>query len=288
MFLLNDYLSDGRVRRTCRYLASKGYLITVIAESQSDDDELDIDGVKVIRLKSKGLFSSKGRFVKYMIRAAILGSKIPADIYHAFDLDGLLPAFITSVLNRGRLLYESHEYYTGLEALNGRPFTTALWKILERCLIYKTDHVITINDSIAEKLSARYAIAKPDIVYSCSDMAVDGIKVDWIREKVNIPDDKKIILYLGVLRRGQGLEKLLDIMKDIDAAVLVIIGGGPIESELKEKSEMLKLGKKVYFYGRVDVDDIAGYYKSSDLGILLLEPLAENNRLALPNKFFSY
>ncbi|MCP4631521.1 MAG: glycosyltransferase family 4 protein, partial [candidate division Zixibacteria bacterium] len=47
-------------------------------------------------------------------------------------------------------------------------------------------------------------------------------------------------------------------------------------------------GKKVYFYGRVDVDDIAGYYKSSDLGILLLEPLAENNRLALPNKFFSY
>ncbi len=288
MFLLNGYLQDGRVRRTTRFLAEKGYDITVIAESDTgDNDDLEIDGVKVYRLSSGGLPTSKGRFIKYLIKAALLGIRIKANIYHCFDLDTLLPAAVASTINGGNLIYEAHEYYPGLEALLGRPFTKLIWVLLERLLIHKPNKVITVNESIAEKLSKRYAIPKPTVIYSCENKRTVS-KSDFIREKFNIPEDKTIILYVGILRGGQGLELIPRIISELESTAAVIVGDGPIRKRLEDLRDDLSLGDRLFFAGAVEYDELRRYYGSADIGILLMEPLAENNRLALPNKFFAY
>ncbi|MBD3233129.1 MAG: glycosyltransferase [candidate division Zixibacteria bacterium] len=288
MFVLNPYLNDGRVRRTCRYLSERGYRITVIAESPSgEDDYLEIDGVGVYRLNNSGLPTTKGRFIKYMTRAAIKAADIKADIYHAFDLDTLLPAFIASVLNRGKLLYEAHEYYVGIQALLNRPFTKSIWSILERLLIHKADRVITVNQSIADKLVSRYAIPTPDVIYSCTNPIITE-RSSYLRERYNIPPDKLIVLYTGILREGQGLMILPELFSKTDKAVMVLVGDGPLLMELESKSNRLNVEERMIFAGKVDYDELEKYYNSADVGILLMEPIAENNRYALPNKFFGY
>jgi len=288
MFVLNPYVSDGRVRRTCRYLSSSGFDVVVIAESQSGvDDESDIDGVRVIRLASGGWPTSKGRFIKFMLRAAMRGAAIKAEIYHAFDLDALAPAVIASIWNRGSVVYEAHEYYVGLEALLGRPFTKMAWIIWEWLLIFIADRTITINNSIADKLRSRYGIQRPDVIYSCAENC-NSKKNGLLRKRYDIQDQKLIALYTGILRKGQGLEILLEAFSEIESTELVIIGSGPMEDKLKEKWKMLKLERKVIFVGQVEYDELGDYYASADIGILLMEPEAENNRLALPNKFFAY
>ncbi len=288
MFVLNSYLNDGRVRRTCRYLSERGYKVTVIAESPSgDDDYLEIDGVNVYRLDDSGLPTTKGRFIKYMTRAAIKAAGIKADVYHAFDLDTLPPAFIASVLNRGRLLYEAHEYYVGIQALLKRPFTKTIWSILERLLIHKADRVITVSQSIADKLASRYAILTPDVIYSCTN-PVNTERSDYLRENYSIPPDKFIVLYTGILREGQGLMILPEVFSKTDKAVMVLVGDGPLRMELETKSRELNTEERMIYAGQVDYDELEKYYNSADAGILLMEPIAENNRYALPNKFFGY
>ncbi|MBD3170028.1 MAG: glycosyltransferase [candidate division Zixibacteria bacterium] len=288
MFLLNPYITDGRVRRTCRYLSSNGHEITVIAESPSGkDDELETDGVRVIRLDTSGLPTSKGRFIKYNYRAAVLGAQANADIYHAFDLDALAPASFAALINRGKLIYESHEYYTGLEALNGRPITRFIWNMLERLLIYRADRVITINGSIADKLASFYSIPNPEIIYSCADFHSEG-SAGSMREKLGIPEGRMVLVYIGVLRPGQGLEILIDAVKDVEDVVLLILGDGPLKALLVDKIEKYGITDKIIFREIELGMDVKEYLSSADAGVLIMEPVAENNRMALPNKFFSY
>lgn len=287
MFLLNPYEMDGRVRRTCRFLSTQGYHVTVIAESpSSSDDELDIDGVRVVRLNDKGLPTRKGRFIKYMVRAAFLGMDIGADIYHAFDLDTLAPAVFAAMLNRGKVVYESHEYYVGLAPLLKRPLVKAVWILLEKLLIYRVDTVITVSESIAQRLSDRYAIEKPEVIYSCSELK-ESSKLNRLRDMFNIPDGKMIAIYAGILCRGRGLELLPQVFARTENAVLVLVGQGELGDRLKKQCERLHLENRVFFIDTADYDGLDEYYRSADIGIMLIEADAESKRMALPNKFFA-
>jgi glycosyltransferase involved in cell wall biosynthesis len=287
MFLLNPYEMDGRVRRTCRFLSAQGYHVTVIAESlSSSDDKLDIDGVRVVRLNDKGLPTKKGRFIKYMVRAALLGMDIEADIYHAFDLDTLAPAVFAAMINRGRVVYESHEYYVGLAPLLKRPLVKAVWILLEKSLIYRVDTVITVSESIAERLSGRYAIEKPEVIYSCSEMK-NPSKSNRLRDIFNIPEGKMIAIYAGILCRGRGLELLPEVFARAENAVLVLVGQGELDDRLKKQCERLNLENRVFFIDTTDYDSLDEYYRSADIGIMLIEADAESKRMALPNKFFA-
>ncbi len=282
-FILNSFDTDSRARLEVQVLGAMGHQVEIIATVGSDSTSFN--GSPIHRIPQWKHPTRKFRFLQYNIIASRIGRRIQADIYHAVDLD-TLQAAVRSAGNR-KIVYEARELYTELEALNGRPGTTAVWRNLERSLIGQADRVITINDSIASELSRRYGIEKPLVVRNAAPLPKIQKPKD-LHRLFGIPDENKILIYQGVLRRGQGLSYLLSVMSCLENAVLLLVGDGPIELELKGRVQTLILQDKVKFAGRIAPDELSDYTAGADAGLLLMEDVALNNRLALPQKLFQY
>ncbi len=108
------------------------------------------------------------------------------------------------------------------------------------------------------------------------------------RPKILIGESRKIIIYQGALNLGRGLEYAVSAMQYLDNHLLLIVGGGDIEQQLKQQSIALQLSKKVIFTGRLPFNELAKYTKFADLGISIEENYSLNYYYALPNKLFDY
>lgn len=76
-----------------------------------------------------------------------------------------------------------------------------------------------------------------------------------------------VLLFVGVFRYYKGLQYLVEAMAQI-RAVLMLVGGGPLEEELRRQVEALGLGERVRFAGRVSDEDLPAYYRAADLFVL--------------------
>lgn len=90
-----------------------------------------------------------------------------------------------------------------------------------------------------------------------------------VRKELNI-EDKFVIGNIGRLHEQKNQSFLIDVFYEIqknkDNAILLIVGKGPLENELKEKVSNLGINNKVYFLGnRKDVERI---YQGMDVFVL--------------------
>ncbi len=76
-----------------------------------------------------------------------------------------------------------------------------------------------------------------------------------------------ILLFIGRFRYYKGLHVLVKAMEDIDG-ILLLIGTGPMESELKHYVDRLKLEKKVIFLGELSDAEKILYLHACDLFVL--------------------
>jgi glycosyltransferase involved in cell wall biosynthesis len=102
------------------------------------------------------------------------------------------------------------------------------------------------------------------------------------------------VIYLGTLRLGQGVPLLLDALALLrDRGVNVeadIIGGGPLEGELKRKARAHGLDGRIRFHGFVsDHSDVDEILASASVAAAPYEPTATSfTRFADPGKLKSY
>ncbi len=96
--------------------------------------------------------------------------------------------------------------------------------------------------------------------------AVNHDKVKLIKEKFNITEDKVVITYLGRIAPEKSIDFLIEGFKDVtsDRALLMIVGAGPSEDELKERVNQLGMQDKVIFVGKVERDEVPSYYAASN------------------------
>ncbi|HQF41829.1 MAG TPA: glycosyltransferase [Ignavibacteriaceae bacterium] len=104
-----------------------------------------------------------------------------------------------------------------------------------------------------------------------------GINIDWAKTPLvtnNLFDelfehktDAKL-LFVGRLVHYKGIEFLIDAMQQVHNAVLVILGSGPLEKELRNRINKLKLEQRIKVINEVDEETLHNYFKSCDIFIL--------------------
>ncbi len=77
-------------------------------------------------------------------------------------------------------------------------------------------------------------------------------------------------------------------MRDVDQAVLVFLGDGPLRPALEHQAAEARISSRVRFMDPVPPDDLLAYTASADIGVTLLQDTCLNHHLALPNKLFEY
>ena len=153
----NDTSFDQRVHKTCKTLTESGFDVMLIGRKLPNSIPLQPQVYKVKRFR---LWFNKGPFFYacYNLRLFwfLLFKKI--DILHANDLDSLLANFLIKKIKKCELVYDSHEYFTGVPELTSRPKVQKIWKKMERNIIPHLKYCITVNQSIAQLYEEEYKV----------------------------------------------------------------------------------------------------------------------------------
>ncbi|HIW12460.1 MAG TPA: glycosyltransferase family 4 protein [Candidatus Salinicoccus stercoripullorum] len=302
MFVWNNFVNDARVLREATALTEMGYVVTVIAKKEMDEQHLPAaetvaPGVIVNRplklelpkrvqgrIKS-GLLNKHIPNMLAMLKMMALGRSRDADVYHSHDLNTLLQGIASAKLRRDRkpLIYDSHEVQTSRTHYSFRK----IYRI-EKFLLKFVDHVIVENDTRADYHRRLYR-DRPTPVHNYSEFYdVEAVETYPIREEFSIPGSEKIVLYQGGMQEGRGLFKLLDAFKEVEGARLIMIGDGKERLNLIDHHRKLGLEHKVHFIQRVPYKELRRYTKAADVGIQFLENTNFNHYSASSNKLFEY
>jgi glycosyltransferase involved in cell wall biosynthesis len=208
------------------------------------------------------------------------------DILVSNDLDTLLPNFIVSRLKGLPLVYDSHEYFTGVPELQNRPIVTWIWKSIEKTIFPKLKHVMTVSDPIASLYEKLYSV-RPLVVRNFS-RSTDHI-VPFSREELGINNGDLLLIIQGTgINMGRGAEELLGAIKVLKNVSLLIVGSGDVLDELKNQVNEPDIGNRVKFIHRLPWEELMRYTLSADIGVTLDKNFNDNYRFSLPNKLFDY
>ena len=283
--VINDLVTDNRVNKTCLTLVDCGFSVVLIGRKLPNSLPLPNWPFKAIRMR---LLFLTGPLFYFFFNLRLFFKLLfkKSDLLYANDLDTLLPNFLVSKIKSVPLIYDSHELFCEVPELLNSPFKQKIWLNIEKWIVPKLKNCITVNDSIAKIFEEKYKV-KFTTVRNISD-AIENFKPKSKLE-LRLPLNKKIILLQGAgINIDRGAEELIDAMKLVDNAILLIIGGGDVWTLLQEKVKEQNLNEKVRLINKIPKADLMHYTYNADLGLSIDKNTNLNYYYSLPNKIFDY
>ncbi len=282
--LSNDLVTDQRVQKVCSSLVEWGYEPVLIGRKRSQSLPLPAWSFRAIRMN---LFFETGPFfyAELTVRLFFRLLFTRCDAIHANDLDTLLPAYLVSVIRKKQLVYDTHEYFTGVPELQARPRIQAIWKSIERFIFPRLKRIVTVNRSIAELYEKEYGVNLKVIRNIPSSITIKSAT----RKELNLPENKFLIILQGNgINVDRGGEEAVQMMEFLDDCILIIAGSGDVIPKLKEYVLNHHLSERVLFLDRMPYAELMSYTHCCDLGLTLDKDTNINYRFSLPNKVFDY
>ena len=208
------------------------------------------------------------------------------DLLVSNDLDTLLPNFLISKLKHLPLVYDSHEYFTGVPELQFRPFVKWVWKSIEKLIFPHLRYVMTVSNSIATQYEKEYNI-RPYTVRNCSKGA--GYIIPYSRNETGIDPGHLLLILQGAgINIDRGGEELIEAIRQTEQVSLLVVGSGDLLEVLKKRVVELDLTGRVKFIPKVPWEVLIRYTKSADAGLSLDKNTNLNYKFSLPNKMFDF
>jgi glycosyltransferase involved in cell wall biosynthesis len=276
----NDLSTDQRVDKICNTLTELGHDVILVGRYFNDSKFI----YRNYETKRFQLWFNKGVFfyANYNIRLFFFLLHVKPEILWSNDLDTLPSNFIYSKIKMVKLIFDSHEYFTEVPELINRPFARGFWKTLERLMVPKLKHVLTVSQSIANLYEKEFKI-KVSLLRNVPSLNKQTAVVKNIRV-----EGKKILIYQGAINVNRGIECMVESMLHLENTILYIVGSGDISKKIEALIIKLELQSKVIMLGSIPLENLHGYTLQADLGLSLEEDAGLNYRFALPNKLFDY
>lgn len=213
------------------------------------------------------------RFKKDILR---LAKKEKPGLIHAHSpiLDGI-PAYEVAHNLNIPMIYEVRALWEDAAVDLGRTkagsLRYSLTRHLETDLFKKVDCIITICEGLKQEFIKRGI--------NSDKIRVVPNGVDTVRFKPQAPSQelltqynlkgRSVIGFIGSFYKYEGLSLLIQalpkIIKDYPDAVLMLVGKGEVEADIKELAGALRLNGNVIFTGQIPNDKITEYYSIMDV-----------------------
>ena len=208
------------------------------------------------------------------------------DLLVSNDLDTLLPNFLISKLKQIPLVYDSHEYFTGLPEIQNRPFVKWVWKTIEKSIFPRLKYSMTVSEPIASLYEEMYRV-RPIVIRNLSKNS--DMITPFTRGEMGVATDDLLLIIQGSgINIDKGAEELIEAVNISDGVTLLIVGSGDVISDLKQQVKHLHVENKVKFIPKVPWEILMKYTKSADIGMCIEKDTNLNYRYSLPNKLFDY
>ena len=221
-------------------------------------------GYKISDERPASLFRKlvyKFYFLKYVSKILFMRFK-KEDFIFARDLGGVLPLYMRSFLGLS-YSFEIHNYEFGKNIFSDFCY---------RRLMKRASYVVTVS-KFTKKNWVKHGIDPKKILVLPSGVDVKSFDISLgkkeARKKLDLPLDKKILVYTGHLYEWKGVDTLIDSMKTLGEDYLLCIVGGKHNDILKMKrySDNIEL-TNVLFFGQKEHDEVVSYLKAADVVVL--------------------
>lgn len=199
-----------------------------------------------------------------LIYTYTLGNVIPVDMYDLLAFN----------LNRKKIPFIAR-HGGGSAKPVFRGITVLYKKWIKQKTLNMACLIIVPSSSEASTLNKELGINPEKILVLKDPLDFENI-CEYSKEKaaVNLNRDagKKYILYVGRISEPKGIRHIIncmpDLLKENKDVILLIVGTGPEEKELKKLTDDMDLSDKVSFEGFVFHDKLGDYYNLADVLVL--------------------
>jgi 1,2-diacylglycerol 3-alpha-glucosyltransferase len=267
-----------------------GHTVYIFAPTPRQRD----DGQHIIRIPSVPFaFQPEMRLASlYSAHADRLVRRANLDIIHSHD-PFAIGLYGLAVAKRYRLPYV-HTYHTlypeYVHYIWETRFTRAMAERLSREFCDQCDLVLAPSTKI-ERALHRWGVTSPVTtlptgVDAGRFAARDEEAIAAFRHRFGIPEDDKLLVFVGRIGKEKNVDALLEAMVDVKTpgARLVIVGDGPHRAALEKRMRALHVADRVTLTGYVRHEEVAAAYqagsalffasKSETQGLVIAEAMA--------------
>ena len=291
---------DKRELSVCREI---GLDTAVLAKGTGNDKGKKevVDNYCVYRYSTRPIGwapASLNRFFALFTWAKFV-KQLEPDIISGHDWVGLLIGYIYLIFygkkKKTSLIYDSHEFELGRNAERSW-FKAKAVKALEGFLIKRASMSIMVSDIIADEVQKIYKLKERPLVvrsipetWHVDEETCRKKREEYIKNMSAGNEVELILMYHGAITSGRGIEKTLQIVKEIPKTGLVILGDASVEAyklKIKELIDNLGIKGRVYMHAAVPHKELWEYVGAADVGMINLDAICKSYYFALPNKFF--
>lgn len=143
--------------------------------------------------------------------------------------------------------------------------------IIRRHIAKKTDTFIAASDLTKAYLEHEFPKVNVEMSLQTIDIEAWSKRIkklaskEVLRAEFDIPKDKKILISVGLFIERKNFSSIINQLPYLDDVLLLLIGGGALESELIAQAKRLKVEHKLRLIERQEGDALKAYFKLSDM-----------------------
>lgn len=241
-----------------QYFQRKGYKVYAIGNGDEDKEVLCELGIECIDISfSRNPFSPNNILACSELKKLFTNQKF--DLVHVHSpVSALITRFIYRKYKKGPIVYTAH----GFHFFKGAPLQN--WLIyypLEKLAARWTDHLFTMNEEDYSNAKKFMPANKISYVHGVGiEFSKKNSDLENLRNSLNLKDDAIVISYIAELNSNKNhtylLRNWLKIKERYPEVVLLVMGTGELEKELKEYVSINKLEDVQFLGHRRDIEQL--------------------------------
>jgi glycosyltransferase involved in cell wall biosynthesis len=279
MLVTNEYRPDPRVHKEAKALIDGSHEVTVAAwdRLRSQPPREVVEGVRLHRVRTGRVGGQMALVLNYplfLLRSLAAAKEVRPEIVHAHDLDTLPIGLLISRLRRIPLVYDAHERYAKMIAMDVPAAVSGVVDRFERALLPRPDLVITINEAMAAELE-KYARDKVLVIMNVIELPPRS------KVKEHSPHDAIVLFNPVTFEPMRYLEESMAAMSSISNCILRLAGSGRLLPAVERAAQE---HDNIEFLGHLPFTKLLEEYVKVDVVLILADPANENYRTGTANK----
>lgn len=294
-----------------KYLSSRGHRVYVVDydahwQSRNNDRKIQFRTQKYVDettltqvfrpsiVKLRGLDRLSIQFSSVPLLKKLI-NKYSIDIIITGSITYALPTMLVSIYCRIPFIYYVIDSVSS-EIFVPNRILRSLSRLFEKYLCIKAAQIFVLTLRLKQHILS-FGIQEDKVKIIPTGVSTDvfrpDLNVDYIRKTYGL-SDKTVVLYLGAIRKGFGLEKFIEsfpfVKKEVPNCVYLLVGYSRPKEYVKWLMSMAKKfddPNSIMFLGPRPYDKVPEIISASDICIVTLPPRSFAHK-AFPIKLFEY
>ncbi len=291
MLLIGNIDTDGRVQKEISSLKARGHSVTLIqwayTGARTNQEQVGIDIVDYPYVLVQSATANFLRQIRFNFFALRHLKRLLPDIVQCNDLNTLIAGYLFR--RRAQIIYDAHELLP--ETQQG--LRKLIWGFLERILVPACHAYIQAEKNRRTYFARKYHLPESSITlvenFPLRRYSFSGR--NHLRERFSIPEDKKIVLYAGLLGAGRKIENMIQSMSLLKPQFVLVLLGPTFKGYDKKLVDLvadLKLQERVKFHPAIPNTQMLDHINSADIGLFFYQNINLNNYWCASNKLYEF